>query len=215
MTRKVTSEMAYNCMKILTKNAAAGLTLCLLMTAAAGAVAQEHRPRLRTPQPAAAKHLPTMAQATPAELPQRTTATYGNWVLQCETPATQPRHEVCDIAQVTQLKGKNVPFSRIAVVHAGKGKPFTLMVQVPVNVSFKTEVRIQTGNGDPGLMAPFARCTPSGCFAEFDLKNDVLKKLRAAAKVGKFSFADSGGHDVTIPISFEGFSQAFDALAKK
>ncbi len=156
-----------------------------------------------------------MAQATPAELPQRTTATYGNWVLQCETPATQPRHEVCDIAQVTQLKGKNVPFSRVAVIHAGKGKPFTLMVQVPVNVSFKSEVHIQTGNGDPGVMAPFARCTPSGCFAEFDLKADVLKKLRAAAKVGKFSFADAGGHNVTIPISFEGFGQAFDALAKK
>jgi invasion protein IalB len=42
-----------------------------------------------------------------------------------------------------------------------------------------------------------------------------LKKLREASGTGKLSFADAGGHDVTVPISFNGFSQAFDALAKK
>jgi invasion protein IalB len=55
----------------------------------------------------------------------------------------------------------------------------------------------------------------AGCFAEFALKDDMLKKLRSAASVGKFSFADAGGHPVTVPISFNGFGAAFDALAKK
>jgi len=72
-------------------------------------------------------------------------------------------------------------------------------------VSFATNVRIRTDDSDSGITAPFARCLPSGCFAEFDLKDTLLKKLRAASGVGKLSFADAGGHDVAIPLSFKGF----------
>ena len=42
-----------------------------------------------------------------------------------------------------------------------------------------------------------------------------MKKLRTASGVGKLTFADVGGHDVTVPLSFSGFSAAFDALMKK
>jgi invasion protein IalB len=105
-----------------------------------------------------------------------------------------PSAEVCDMAQVTQLQGKNIPFSRVSVAHPDKGQPVKLTVQVPVNASFATDVHIQTGDDDPGIIAPFINCTPNGCFAEFALKDDMLKKLRSATSVGKFSFADAGGH---------------------
>jgi invasion protein IalB len=131
------------------------------------------------------------------------------------TNTNPPSAEVCDMAQVTQLEGKNIPFSRVAVAHPDKGQPVKLIVQVPVNASFATSVHIQTGDDDPGIVAPFTNCTPNGCFAEFALKDDMLKKLRAATSVGKFSFADAGGHSVAVPISFNGFGAAFDALAKK
>jgi invasion protein IalB len=149
------------------------------------------------------------------EAPQRTTATYGDWVVQCEVRTAAQPEEVCDMVQVTQVQGKNLPFSRVAIARPEKGQPVKLSVQVPVNASFATAVRIQTADGDPGLTVPFGSCTPNGCFTEFDLKDDVLKKLRTASNVGKLSFADAGGHDVTVPISFNGFGQAFDALAKK
>ena len=76
---------------------------------------------------------------------------------------------------------------------------------MPVNVSFGTNVKIQTGDADAGIAASFARCTPNGCFADFDIKDDALKKFRAA----------TGGHDVSVPLSFNGFNQAFDALLKE
>ena len=47
------------------------------------------------------------------------------------------------------------------------------------------------------------------------LREGILKKLREATSTGKLSFADAGGHDVTVPISFNGFGSAFDALLKK
>ena len=46
-------------------------------------------------------------------------------------------------------------------------------------------------------------------------KDDVLKKFRTASGAGKLSFADAGGHDVSVPLSFNGFNQAFDALLKE
>jgi invasion protein IalB len=151
----------------------------------------------------------------PDEAPQSTTATYGDWVLQCVTRAGPPRETVCDMAQVTQIQGKNIPFSRVAVARPQKGQPVKLIAQVPVNASFATEVRLQPAENEAALQVPFANCTPNGCFAEFDLKDDAIRKLKAAAGAGKLSFADAGGHDVTVPVSFNGFGQAFDALARK
>ncbi len=119
------------------------------------------------------------------------------------------------MAQVTQLQGKNLPFSRVAVAHPEKGQPVRLVVQVPVNVSFRTQVHIRAADNDPGVVAPFTNCTPNGCFAIFDIREEILKKLLAAKGVGKLSFADAGGHDIAVPISFKGFGEAFDALAKK
>jgi hypothetical protein len=63
--------------------------------------------------------------------------------------------------------------------------------------------------------ATVTNCIPNGCFAEFALNDDMLKKLRAASGVGKLSFADAGAHPLSVPIAFNGFGQAFDALSKK
>ena len=56
---------------------------------------------------------------------------------------------------------------------------------------------------------------PEVCALLPDLKEDVLKKFRAASGTGKLSFADAGGHDVAVPLSFNGFAQAFEALVKE
>lgn len=118
------------------------------------------------------------------------------------------------MSQVTQLQGKNLPFSRISIAHPEKGQPVKLIVQVPVNASFSTQAHIQTSDDDPRFVAPFTNCTPNGCFAEFSLNEDLLKKVRAASNAGKLSFADAGTHPVTVPVSFNGFDAALDALAK-
>jgi invasion protein IalB len=84
-----------------------------------------------------------------------------------------------------------------------------------VNVYLRTEMRVQASTSDPGLAAPFDRCLPVGCFADFVLKDDALKKFRAATAAGKMSFQSANGQSVAIPLSFKGFGQAFDALLKQ
>jgi invasion protein IalB len=202
------------------KPALAGI---LFLTLAGAAAAQQPLPpRPAAPRPVApaqaVQQAPAQQPAAPSDVPQSTTATYADWVVQCLTRAATPQEKaekLCEMAQVTQLQGKNVPFSRIAVERPTKEQPTKLIVQVPVNASFATPVHVQTADADPGMTSPFARCVPGGCFAEFDLKEEALRKLRAANGVGKLSFADAGGHDVAVPLSFNGFAQAYEALLKE
>ena len=186
---------------------------------AAGAAMASMASSLAVAQPSLQRAAPPAgsAQQTPSqiELPQSTTATYATWVVQCQTRAGPPVEKSCDMAQVTQAQGSNQPFSRIAVAQPLKGQAIKLVVQLPVNVSFATPVRIQASDTDPAIAAPFARCIPGGWFAEFDLRDDVLKKFRASTGNGKMTFADAGGHEIAVPISFNGFAQAFDALARE
>jgi invasion protein IalB len=157
------------------------------------------------------------AQPSASSAPQRTTATYDDWIVQCETQAGPPLRKLCEMTQLTQLQvqGKTQPFSRIIVPQPVKGMPSALVVQVPVNVAFGTKVKVQTGDGDPGIESPFARCVPDGCFAEFSIGADGLTKLRAASAGGKLSFADSTGRAIAIPLSFNGFGKGYDALVKE
>jgi invasion protein IalB len=193
-----------------TKNKTVQLLAAVLLIANAGSVSAQQVPQ--RPAASGKRAAPTAAQETvqaqppaqAAETPQRTTATYDDWVVQCETQTAPPAQKICDMAQVTQVQaqGRTNPFSRVAIAHPVKGQPIKLVVQVPVNVSFATSVRIQTSDTDPGFVAPFARCLPVGCFAEFDIKDELLKKLTAASAAGKLSFTDGGGHDISVPLSF-------------
>jgi invasion protein IalB len=146
---------------------------------------------------------------------QSTTATYGDWVLQCQSVTGSPPQKLCDIAQVTEVQGKNIPLSRIAISRAAKAQPFTFSAQVPVNVSFRANLRIQVSASDPGFAVPFDHCLPVGCFVEFELKEDVTRKFIAATAAGKMTFKSANGQDVAIPISFKGFPQAFNALGEE
>jgi invasion protein IalB len=194
----------------------AGVFAVACAAAMAGAAAAQQPGR-----PLAARSAPQnlawheVQAAPPSNEPQRTSATYAGWVVQCESAAGRTPPKLCEMAQLTEVRGKNVPFSRVALSYSGRGKPVRLTVQVPVNVSFASQVRIQTSDSDPGIVAPFARCVPGGCFADFELKDGELMKFRAAHGSGKVSFADSGGHSVTVPLLFNGFSEAFDALARE
>jgi len=202
-------------MRIVEKMATWCLTATLLTTVA-GSVAAQQQPRPPAQRPAPSRNT-VQPEQQPAqdEAPQRTTATYEDWIVQCEMQTGSPPQKACEMTQVTQVEGRNIPFSRVAIAQPTKNQPVKLVVQLPVNVSLLVNVRIQVSDSDPGLAAPFARCVPTGCFADVEVNDDALKKFRATSGAGKLSFADAGGHNVAVPLSFKGFSQAFDALAKE
>ena len=156
-----------------------------------------------------------VALALSAAAQERTSASYEDWVLQCETQTGPPARKVCEIMQTTQMQGRNVPVSRVAVAHPEKGQPVKLTAQVPVNIQLAGNIRLQASDADAGLTVPFNTCVPAGCFAELELKDDAIRKFRAATDAGKLTYKTTNGQPVVIPVSFKGFGRAFDALGKE
>jgi invasion protein IalB len=211
---------------------AAGLLgVCLLASAAS---AQQPLPKPSPQRPTASppaapgnaaqsQTLPSPPQAapqptsSPVVAPQRTTATYDDWIVQCDTVAGPPSRKTCEMTQLTQsqVQGKIQPFSRAIVPKPEKDQASILVVQLPVNVTFSVSVKVQSSDSDPGISTSFARCIPEGCFASFEMKEETLKKFRAATSGGKLSFADASGRAIAVPISFNGFAKAYDALLKE
>jgi invasion protein IalB len=146
---------------------------------------------------------------------QSTTATYEDWTVRCVTNAGPPPQKLCDMEQVSHLQSKEQPFSLVAIAHPEKGNPVALIVQVPINVWLATGIRIEIDGKDANLSAPFTRCGPAGCFAEIALSAEVQKQFRTAAEPGRILYKNAAQQDVAVPLSFKGFGQAFDALARE
>jgi invasion protein IalB len=61
----------------------------------------------------------------------------------------------------------------------------------------------------------YKRCLPAACFADVELKDDLIKKIRDASDQGTLEFDDSNARPVKVPVSFKGLAQAFDAMTTK
>jgi invasion protein IalB len=150
-----------------------------------------------------------------ARAQQSTAATYEDWTLRCSMSASTPPQKSCEIEQLSHLQNKEQPFSRVAIPRPPKGEPVILAVQVPVNVWLATGIRIEIGGKNAGLSVPFTRCGPAGCFAEIALNDAAIQKFRAGTAPATIGFTNAAQRPVSIPLSFKGFSQAFDALARE
>jgi invasion protein IalB len=161
--------------------------------------------------------LAVAVSAQRADAQQSTTATYEDWTVRCTTgagDAGSAAQKSCDMEQLSYGQSKERPFSRLAILRHDNGKQVRLVVQVPVNVWIATGVRIEIGGKDIGVPAPFARCGPAGCFGEIGLSADVQKQFRTATEPGRILYKNAAQQDVAVPLSFKGFGQAFDAVAK-
>ena len=145
-----------------------------------------------------------------AQTPRLTTATYDDWTERCEMLNGV---KTCEIEQTSQVQGQ--PFSQVAIGRPSKGEPLRIVVQVPINVWLPTGVSLTADDKDQAIVAAFKRCVGGGCYADVDLSDETIKKLRARTEKGKLLFKDAAQRDVTVPISFKGFAPAFDAMAKE
>jgi invasion protein IalB len=148
-----------------------------------------------------------------AQIPQRTTATYEDWTVRCETRGTPPAKN-CEMVQAVTAQGQASPVTQIAVGRATPKDAVKIVFQLPVNVWIPAGVKFTYDPKIAPLTASFRWCVPAGCFADLDVKDDVVRRLRSATQ-GRFEFKDASQRVVAIPVSFKGFGQAFDALSKE
>jgi invasion protein IalB len=147
--------------------------------------------------------------ATFGQAPRLTTATYNDWTVRCEMHDTV---KTCEMEQTSQVEGR--PVSQIAIGRPSKGTPMRIVFQVPINAWLPAGVTLVTAEKEPNISASFKRCIGNGCLADADLNDDAVKRLRTHSENGKLLFKDATQQEVTIPVSFKGFAEAFDAMAK-
>jgi invasion protein IalB len=164
--------------------------------------------------PAAAQQTaPPASPPTPS--PQQTSATYDDWIVRCESRPGPPVQKACEMVQFTQLKGQAGVLTQIGIGKPVKGQPVRVAIQVPTSVWLPTGVRLQTSDKDEGILAAFKSCVATACFGLSDVKDDVIRKWRAASEPGKLVFKDANQRDIALPVSFKGFVTAYDALLKE
>jgi invasion protein IalB len=168
------------------------------------------------PKPAQQGSQPEAARPPVGTEPEATTATYGDWLLRCQrvAAANAAAHRVCDVARSVQAQGQQNPIMQLSIGPGGP-KEMKLTLVAPVNISFPSVARVAVDEKDPQLAElTWRRCVPGGCFAELEIKDDLIKRWRAQEAAGVVKIVDAAGREIGIPFSFRGFAQALDALLK-
>ncbi|MGX9964705.1 invasion associated locus B family protein [Roseomonas sp. F4] len=185
----------------------AGLLGTVLLWPLAGPVAQ---PAGRAPAPAAAP-APPAAPATP-EGPERTSAQFGDWSVNCtgRAPARS-----CEMVMAVRDPARQLA-AALAIGRVAREAPLRLVAQVPVNIRVAQPARLAM-EGTEALPLPFQTCNRLGCFAEIELRDEILRRLRArpAEQVARLEWRDAAGQEVALPISFRGFTAAAEALGRE
>lgn len=153
--------------------------------------------------PAAAQQAPA-ADASP---PTETTATYQDWLMRCVAPAGQPR--ACEVVQNLQIEGQG-PVASIAIGRTGPDEPVIIVIQVPQGVWLPGGMTLKVGEKGQPLPLEYKRCAQA-CVAEATLDAAAVEAMKATTETGSFTFKDGAQRDVTLPVSFRGFSAALDA----
>jgi len=154
------------------------------------------------------------SQAVPpgATPPNVTSASFGDWVLRCETRAGAPRG--CEILQSLQDQRRQ-PVAQFALGRAQRSDPMRLLVLIPANVTVAAPMVIQLPDRGPAIPVSLRACGPRGCVAEADLSAAQLARLRAREALGRLEYRDALNAEVALPFSTRGFGQALDALGQE
>jgi invasion protein IalB len=157
----------------------------------------------------APKQAAPAAPAAPpvSSVPERTTASFGDWILRCEGGAPK---RLCEVALILTAQGQTGPIAQVAV-----GKGVTTVV-LPHNVSLLAKPRIVFAKAsDAPVELTWQRCTPGACFASATLSTEAAKLIGAQSEAGKIVYKTAAEQEIALPLSFRGLSQALDALAKE
>jgi invasion protein IalB len=156
--------------------------------------------------PSAAQAPPPPAVVTPQ--PDRTTASYGDWVLRCDLAATGERS--CEVAQTIQ-DARGQLLAHITARRAPAGGQMLLTVQVGTNIAIPEPVRLMIDE-QAALNLAFRRCLPRGCFAELQLPDSDAVSFAQRAEAARFDYRGADGASLSIPVSLRGLAPSLEAL---
>lgn len=156
-----------------------------------------------------------------AQAPQRSAATYDDWMASCAIVQAPQNQKLCELTQVETaqspqggVQGQQIPVGQITIARPAKDKPYKISFQVPSNAWLQTGVKLVPGSGTSSMLAPFRWCTPTRCLADTDLTDAAISDWRNQTQPGQIQYKDASQHDVSLAVSFKGFAPALDWMEK-
>ena len=177
--------------------------LATLSVALALAIGLASHVEAQSPQTEAA---PTTGATGPGSVVRET---HGAWQVSCRTPPGAKEEKCALVQSVTAEDRPNVGLTVVFYKAIGENKKL-LRVVVPLGVLLPTGLGLKIDNQDVGN-APFLKCGKRGCVAEVVLQDEVIKKLKGG-QTAMFIIFDTPEAGIGIPVSLQGFSDAFASL---
>jgi invasion protein IalB len=167
------------------------------------------------PALAAAQATKDAPKANVPAIPERTTATFGDWTMRCEA-AVAAAKRFCEVVLAITPQGQTNPIAQLAIGKPAPNESRRLTVVLPTNVAIVTKPQVLIAKaGAVPLELSWQRCTPGACFAFVPLSDEATNTLSAQSEPGRIVFKDAADRETTIPVSFRGLSQALATLAKE
>jgi invasion protein IalB len=135
--------------------------------------------------------------------------THGAWQVSCRKPPGAKEEKCALVQSVTAEDRPNVGLTVVFYKAIGENKKL-LRVVVPLGVLLPTGLGLKIDNEDVGN-APFLKCGKRGCVAEVVLQEEVIGKLKTGQNA-MFIIFDTPEAGIGIPVSLQGFSDAFAGL---
>jgi invasion protein IalB len=135
--------------------------------------------------------------------------THGAWQVSCRTPPGAKEEKCALVQSVTAEDRPNVGLTVVFYKAIGENKKL-LRVVVPLGVLLPTGLGLKIDDKDVGN-APFLKCGKRGCVAEVVLQDEVINQLKNGTNA-MFIIFDTPEAGIGIPVSLQGFSDAFASL---
>ncbi|HOV03704.1 MAG TPA: invasion associated locus B family protein [Kaistiaceae bacterium] len=157
--------------------------------------------------------------------PDRTSATYQDWVMECrpapvadgadeKAKAEAAGQKLCEIVQTFTNKQTNKTFAQVFIGRkAGEKKEMVALLQVPVDALLAEKVTYANAAGTV-MEAPMTRCFAQNCYGEVVIDDKALGALKETQDLS-VSYTLAGGKRLKLDMSVKGLADALTALDKK
>ena len=138
--------------------------------------------------------------------------TYEDWTVVCDTPA-QLRREICLIVQQKNMKDSNEPVIRVELGYSPQnGEPLLLAtISMSLGLTLTHGLEIQVDESE-AIRFAFGSCIANGCVVATNLTQEQITSLKRGNEA-RFTFQDTRGRRITVPISLSGFTAAFGTVS--
>lgn len=150
------------------------------------------------------------AQSTPAPAAAGEPKGPG-WAVNCKSEATEKDLE-CRMSQTVVLKQSGQVLTNVTFRIPADTKKPEIIVQLPLGVSLAPGATFQVDE-NPAQRLNFRACDRSGCFAISPVTPEMLAILKRGKQI-KIGFQNLAEKPITVPLSLEGFGDAYEKMLK-